>query len=82
MFDSPGTKFAGGSGKIFDWTLLDQLSIPKEKVILAGGLNPNNVKDAVERVKPFGVDVSSGVEQNGRKNSELIKQFIHISSKL
>lgn len=82
LFDSPGTKFAGGSGKIFNWTLLDQLSIPKEKVILAGGLNPNNVKDAVERVKPFGVDVSSGVEQNGRKNSELIKQFIHIASKL
>lgn len=82
LFDSPGTEFAGGSGKVFDWTLLEQLSIPKEKVILAGGLNSNNVKDAVLRVQPYGVDVSSGVELDGRKNSKLIKEFIHIASKL
>lgn len=82
LFDSPGTQFAGGSGKVFDWSLLEQLSIPKDKVLLAGGLNRNNIKDAVERVKPFGVDVSSGVEREGRKSSELIKEFIAIAAKL
>lgn len=82
LFDSPGTKFAGGSGKVFDWSLLEQVSIPKERVILAGGLNSDNVKDAVNLVQPFGVDVSSGVELNGQKNSELIKQFIQIASTL
>lgn len=82
LFDSPGTQFAGGSGKVFDWSLLEQLSIPKEKVLLAGGLNRDNIQDAVNRVKPFGVDVSSGVERDGRKSSELIKEFIAIASKL
>lgn len=82
LFDSPGTEFAGGSGKVFDWSLLEQLSIPKEKVLLAGGLNSNNVEEAIKRVKPFGVDVSSGVERDGRKNSDLIKQFIKIVSNI
>lgn len=82
LFDSPGTKFAGGSGKVFDWSLLERQSIPKEKVILAGGLNSQNVKDAVKLVHPYGVDVSSGVELDGSKNSELIKQFIEIASSL
>src|SRR5690606_24390341 len=58
LFDAPGTNFAGGSGNVFDWNLLDELSIPKERVILAGGLNPHNVAEAIAQVDPFGVDVS------------------------
>lgn len=76
LFDAPGTDFAGGSGLVFDWSLLDGLSISKDQVILAGGLNNENVGRAIAQVKPYGVDVSSGVETNGTKDSELIKQFI------
>nr|WP_106783392.1 phosphoribosylanthranilate isomerase [Lysinibacillus timonensis] len=76
LFDAPGTDFAGGSGKVFDWSLLDQLSISKERVILAGGLNSGNVQHAINQVSPFGVDVSSGVERDGVKDSNLIKEFI------
>lgn len=81
LFDAPGTNFAGGSGNVFDWNLLDELSIPKERVILAGGLNPHNVAEAIAQVDPFGVDVSSGVEKDGVKNHELIKQFILAATK-
>lgn len=80
LFDAPGTNYAGGSGHVFDWTLLDQLSIPKSKVILAGGLNSENVLHAIAQVNPFGVDVSSGVEKNGIKDSQLIQQFIETAS--
>ncbi|MBO1912743.1 N-(5'-phosphoribosyl)anthranilate isomerase, partial [Microvirga sp. 3-52] len=50
--------------------------IPVEKIILAGGLNASNVKEAVGRVRPFMVDVSSGVELNKRKDAGLIREFI------
>lgn len=80
LFDAPGTNYAGGSGHVFDWTLLDQLSIPKSKVILAGGLNRENVLHAIAQVNPFGVDVSSGVEKDGIKDSQLIQQFIETAS--
>ncbi len=76
LFDAPGTDYAGGSGEVFDWSLLEQLSIPKQRVILAGGLNSQNVARAIAEVQPFGVDVSSGVEKDGCKDSELIKQFL------
>ena len=65
-----------GSGKVFDWTLVDQ--IPSGiRLILAGGLTPENVAGAVEYVKPWGVDVSSGVEASpGRKDPLKVKRFI------
>ncbi|MED3764224.1 phosphoribosylanthranilate isomerase [Ureibacillus terrenus] len=80
LFDAPGTDYAGGSGKVFDWSLLERLSIPREKVILAGGLNPANVRQAVAAVQPFAVDVSSGVEKNGKKCCELIQSFIQAAA--
>lgn len=76
LMDAPGTDFRGGSGHSFDWSLLDGTSIAREKVILAGGLNCVNVRNAITQVQPFAVDVSSGVELEGRKNSTLIQQFI------
>jgi phosphoribosylanthranilate isomerase len=76
LFDAPGTVYKGGSGVTFDWALLKDAEIPAEKIILAGGLNVENVKEAVGRVQPFMVDVSSGVELNKRKDSGLIREFI------
>lgn len=80
LFDAPGTDYAGGSGHVFDWSLLGQLSIPKNQVILAGGLNCENVARAISQVSPFGVDVSSGVEKDGHKCSELIEGFIEAAT--
>lgn len=73
LIDSPG----GGTGKSFDWNLLDKFNLDASKLILAGGLNPENVQEAIRVVKPAGVDVSSGVETNGAKDIKKIKQFIH-----
>lgn len=76
LFDAPGTDFRGGSGNAFDWTLLDQMKIAQEKVILAGGLNEDNVHIAIMLVEPFAVDVSSGVETDGIKDTVKMKRFI------
>jgi phosphoribosylanthranilate isomerase len=65
-----------GSGQTADWDAAAELSLRSE-VILAGGLNPVNVGVAVNRVRPFGVDVSSGVEdQPGVKSAQKIEQFV------
>ena len=76
LFDAPGTDYRGGSGNSFDWMLLDKVNIPLEKVILAGGLKADNVGLAITLVEPFAVDVSSGVEVDGRKSSAAITKFI------
>lgn len=76
LFDAPGTDYQGGSGEVFDWKLMEINRIPTEKIILAGGLNPTNIKWAIELVNPYMVDVSSGVERNGSKDKELIESFI------
>ena len=72
--------YRGGSGHSFDWSLLKQVNIPLEKVILAGGLRVENIAQAIMDVQPFAVDVSSGVEQDGEKGchtnqSNLFKQL-------
>jgi phosphoribosylanthranilate isomerase len=64
----------GGSGKVFDWSLIPP-SVPLP-VVLSGGLSPANVTDGVLRVRPWAVDVSSGVEQGkGIKNAALMRRF-------
>ncbi len=77
LFDAPGTDFRGGSGHTFDWSLLEEASIPSEKVIVAGGLTVDNVAEAIQFFQPVAVDVSSGVERDGVKDSALIQAFIH-----
>lgn len=76
IFDSVNDNNLGGTGETFNWDLLYKINrqIP---FILAGGLNANNVELAISSLKPWGVDVSSGVEENGQKNSRLIKEFIN-----
>lgn len=62
-----------GSGESFDWTLLERVSRP---YFLAGGLDPDNVKQAVERLRPYGVDVSSGIETDGKKDPAKMAAFV------
>lgn len=67
---------AGGTGATFDWALAAELARTRQ-VTLAGGLTPNNVADAVREVRPFCVDVASGVEfAPGRKDIGKVKAFI------
>ena len=67
-----------GSGKTFDWSLVEKLPRDGKLLLLAGGLNPGNVAEAVRAVQPDGVDVSSGVEyDNGQgKDPEKIRAFV------
>ncbi len=72
LIDAP----APGSGKLFDWGLASEVP-DTVKLILAGGLDPDNVADAISAVEPWGVDVSSGVEASpGRKDPTLVRRFI------
>lgn len=75
LLDTAVAHVAGGSGEAFDWSLVPSgLAKP---VILAGGLTPENVAEAVRKVRPFAVDVSSGVEQaKGIKDAGKISAFI------
>jgi len=76
LLDGPSKKYRGGNGIVFDWNLLNDLELDHRKLILAGGLTPENVEVAIEKVDPIAVDVSSGVETGGKKDIEKIKQFI------
>jgi phosphoribosylanthranilate isomerase len=76
LIDSPIGKHRGGTGKTFDWNLATELELDPSKLILAGGLSSENVQAAIELVNPAGIDVSSGVETNGKKDHQKIKQFI------
>ena len=64
---------AGGTGETWDWSLLTGMKRP---FILAGGLGPENVQEAVGKTHPFGVDVSSGVETDGCKDREKVLRFV------
>lgn len=75
LLDSHGGGVIGGTGKAFDWSLIPrQLAKP---IILAGGLNPANIAEAVRTIQPYGVDVSSGVESvKGIKDQRLMGEFM------
>ena len=63
----------GGTGETFDWSLLAGATRP---YFLAGGLDPENVGGAVEKLKPYAVDVSSGIETDGKKDPEKMRSFV------
>lgn len=64
----------GGTGTTFDWNLLEKIDRP---YFLAGGLNADNVRGAIERLNPYAVDVSSGIETDGHKDSIKMEDFVH-----
>lgn len=75
MLDAP-TPGGGGGGVPFDWTLVGDLTA-RHRVLLAGGLRPDNVAEAIEVVRPWGVDVASGVEASpGRKDHDAVRRFV------
>ena len=75
LLDSKVEGVAGGSGQAFDWDVARGQSEDYD-FLLAGGLMPDNVIEAVSRLQPWGVDVSSGVESQGVKDPEKIRLFI------
>jgi len=64
---------SGGTGKTFDWDLIGEI---RNSYFLAGGLNPENVTQAIQKTAPYAVDVSSGVETEGKKDPVKIREFI------
>lgn len=82
MFDTYKKGMFGGTGKTFNWNILDIKSL-KKKFFLSGGLNSENVKEAIKIAKPFAVDVSSSVEEKpGKKDYKKMKEFISIVKKI
>ncbi len=79
LFDAWNKDKYGGTGETFEWQRLAGLD--GIDFILAGGLNPGNIDEAIATVKPYAVDVSGGVEESpGIKSSLLIQQFINRSN--
>ena len=80
LFDTYYHEERGGTGTPFRWDLIEDRPYVHEKLFLAGGLNPKNLREAIQKVKPFAVDVASGVEQSpGKKDPRLLAEFIRIA---
>lgn len=76
LLDAWSPTAPGGTGETFNWDLALDAS-RRDRIILAGGLTPDNIADAIRQVRPYGVDVSSGVEcAPGRKDPEKVREFI------
>ena len=75
LFDAYHKDERGGTGEVFDWSSLDAFERP---FMLAGGIDSTNVARAIRTVRPYGIDISSGIETNGVKDDEKITAFIKI----
>jgi phosphoribosylanthranilate isomerase len=75
LLDTYDPDLAGGTGRVFDWSLAASAAA-RHRIILSGGLRPDNVDQALDQVRPYGVDVSSGVETAGVKDHGKIGEFV------
>ena len=75
LFDAYHKDERGGTGEVFDWPCLDEFERP---FMLAGGIDSTNVARAIRTVRPYGIDISSGIETDGVKDDEKIKAFTNI----
>lgn len=75
LFDAYHKDERGGTGEVFDWSCLDEFERP---FMLAGGIDSTNVARAIRTVRPYGIDISSGIETNGMKDDEKMKAFTNI----
>ena len=75
LFDAYHKDERGGTGEVFDWSSLDEFERP---FMLAGGIDSTNVARATRTVRPYGLDISSGIETNGVKDNEKMKAFTNI----
>ena len=81
LFDAYVEGVPGGTGQTFNWNMLKDLQLDKP-FMLSGGLNPENIGDALDIVSPYAVDVSSGLEKSpGIKNPRLIRAFFDVLKK-
>ena len=76
LFDAYHKDERGGTGEVFDWSSLDEFERP---FMLAGGIDSTNVARAIRMVRPYGIDISSGIETNGVKDDEKMKAFTNIA---
>ena len=75
LFDAYHKDERGGTGEVFDWSSLDEFERP---FMLAGGMDSTNVARAIRTVRPYGIDISSGIETEGVKDNEKMKAFTNI----
>jgi phosphoribosylanthranilate isomerase len=76
LLDTYSEKAAGGTGKPFNWDEALEIKTLCIPVILAGGLTPSNIEEAIKKIKPYGVDINSGIEKSpGIKDHELMKEL-------
>ena len=79
LFDAHSDQAYGGTGRTFDWSVLKEFKSQNIPFLVSGGLNPQNVIELVNNLKPYAVDAASGVESSpGIKDHRLLKDFIDI----
>jgi phosphoribosylanthranilate isomerase len=78
LLDTYNKELPGGTGETFNWDLAKEAQGFGKPILLSGGLNPENIRGALEQVVPFGVDVASGVETSpGKKDHKKLEEFIN-----
>lgn len=76
LLDTYSKKAAGGTGKTFNWDIAVKMKDLGVPIILAGGLTPSNIQEAIQKVNPYGLDIASGIEEKpGKKDHSLIKEL-------